>query len=172
MGEYFVRLLVNTREENFTWNLVVVYGDAQHDGKAKFLVELVHVIKDSQYPLLIAGDFNMTRRGSDKNKPDGYNRWSPLFSAVTDQGDLMEIALTGRKFTWCNNHEDPTFELLDRVLVSPTWEEQYQLVYVTTVACELSDHAPLLIKTRNKDPYLQFFALKIAGRGELGSNIC
>jgi endonuclease/exonuclease/phosphatase family metal-dependent hydrolase len=101
VGEYFVRLLVNTRKENFTWNLVIVYGDAQHDGKAKFLVELIHVIKHSQYPLLIAGDFNMTRR-------------------VTDQGHLMEIALTGRKFTWYNNHEDRTFELLDRVLVSPT----------------------------------------------------
>jgi endonuclease/exonuclease/phosphatase family metal-dependent hydrolase len=56
------------------WNLVVVYGDAQQDGKANFLVELVNVIRSSMYPFLIIGDFNMTRKGSEKNKPGEYNR--------------------------------------------------------------------------------------------------
>ena len=96
----------------------MVYGDAQHDGKANFLIELVNIIRSSHCPILIAGDFNMTRRESDKNKPGGYNRWSPLFNAVIEQGELMELMLSGRKYTWCNNHEDPTYELIDRVLVS------------------------------------------------------
>ena len=47
MGDYFIRFLVHSKLENFTWNLVVVYVDAQPTGKAKFLVELVHIIKHS-----------------------------------------------------------------------------------------------------------------------------
>jgi hypothetical protein len=64
---------------------VVVYGDAHQDGKAN-LVELVNVIRSSTHPMLISGDFNMTKRESEKNKPRGYNRWSPLFNVVIDQG--------------------------------------------------------------------------------------
>jgi hypothetical protein len=29
MGVYYVRFLVASKKDNFTWNLVVVYGDAQ-----------------------------------------------------------------------------------------------------------------------------------------------
>jgi hypothetical protein len=29
MGTYYVRFLVASKKDNFTWNLVVVYGDAQ-----------------------------------------------------------------------------------------------------------------------------------------------
>jgi hypothetical protein len=66
------------------------------------------------------------------------------------KGSLIKIALTGRKFTWCNNHENSTDELLDRVLVSPSWEEKFPLVCVSTLSSELSDHTPILIKTGDK----------------------
>ena len=125
----------------------MVYGDAQVDGKAKFLMELVNVIGASACPILVAGDFNLTRKESDRNRPGGYNRWSAIFNAIIEQNDLMEICLTGRKYTWCNYHQDPTFALLDRVLVSPSWEEHFPLVVVSTLPSELSDHTPLLIKS-------------------------
>jgi hypothetical protein len=126
---------------------VVVYGDAQQAGKAPFLVELAHIIQKTRVPIMITGDFNLTRRASDKNKPGGFNKWSVLFNSIIAQGELMEIPLSGRRYTWSNNHEDPTFELLDRVLVSPTWEENFPLVTVSTLTRDLSDHTPLLITT-------------------------
>jgi hypothetical protein len=49
----------------------VLYGDAQQDGKANFLIELVNVIRRSTYPILIIGYFNMNRKESEKNKPGG-----------------------------------------------------------------------------------------------------
>jgi hypothetical protein len=70
-GVYFVRFLIARKKDSFTWNLVVVYGDAQQDGKANFLIELVNVIRSSTHPILITGDFSMTRKESEKNKPGG-----------------------------------------------------------------------------------------------------
>jgi hypothetical protein len=140
-------LLLSNKSDGFTWNLVVVYGDAQQAGKAPFLVELAHIIQKTRVPIMITGDFNLTRRASDKNKPGGFNKWSVLFNSIIAQGELMEIPLSGRRYTWSNNHEDPTFELLDRVLVSPTWEENFPLVTVSTLTRDLSDHTPLLITT-------------------------
>jgi exonuclease III len=89
-GDYFVRLLLCNKSDGFTWNLVVVYGDAQQAGKAPFLVELVHIIHKTKFPLMITGDFNMTRRSSDKNKPGGFNKWSVLFNSVIAQGNLWK----------------------------------------------------------------------------------
>jgi hypothetical protein len=71
----------------------------------------------------------------------------------------MEIPLSGRRYTWSNNQENPTFELLDRVLISPTWEEKFPLVTVTTLSRDSSDHTPLLITTGKhplKSPAFRF----------------
>jgi hypothetical protein len=57
----------------------------------------------------------------------------------------MEISLSGRRYTWSDNHEDPTYELLDRVLLSPSREELYPLVTIMAMNRDLSDHTPLLI---------------------------
>jgi hypothetical protein len=43
-----------------------------------------------------------------------------------------------------------TEELLDRVLVSPSWEEKFPPVCATTMPSELSDHTPILIKTGDR----------------------
>ena len=47
-GEYFVKITVRNIGDGFCWDLVVVYGDAQPRGKPKFLVELVHIFKNSK----------------------------------------------------------------------------------------------------------------------------
>ncbi|KAL5648137.1 hypothetical protein ACJX0J_042492 [Zea mays] len=41
---------------------------------------------------------------------------------------LMAIELNGRQFTWANSLPNPTYEKLDRVLMSTEWEVKYPLV--------------------------------------------
>lgn len=47
--------------------------------------------------------------------------------------------------TWSNNQEDPLFERLERILISPEWEVNYPLVTVRALNRNISDHAGLLI---------------------------
>jgi hypothetical protein len=47
---------------------------------------------------------------------------------------------------------NPTFEKLDRFLVSPEWEEQYPLSIVTAMDRGLYNHASLWLDTGNKTP--------------------
>ena len=56
------------------------------------------------------------------------------------------LSLSGRQFTWANNRSIPTFEKLDRVLVTTDWEFKYPLASVRALERieALSDHAPLL----------------------------
>lgn len=60
-------------------------------------------------------------------------------------------------YTWANNQEDPTFEKLDRVLVSKEWNVAYPLAVVTGLNRELSDHVPLHLNTRVAPPHSDMF---------------
>jgi endonuclease/exonuclease/phosphatase family metal-dependent hydrolase len=62
--------------------------------------------------------------------------------------------MTGRRFTWANSLPEPTYEKLDRVLMSTDWEDKYPLVTVRALERieDLSDHAPLLLSTGTLKP--------------------
>ena len=85
---------------------------------------------------MLGGDFNIKR----------IKIWPSLFNAVINSLDLKELELSGRKFTWANSLIDPTFERLDRVLVSIEWELQFPRTTVQALTREISsDHTPLLL---------------------------
>ena len=97
---------------------MAVYGPAQEDFKPAFLSELVRTCQQNTLPTLIGGDFNIMRHSKEKNKDNFNPRWPFLFNAVIDSFDLREIELTGRQFTWPNSLTDPTYEKLNRVLMT------------------------------------------------------
>ena len=51
----------------------------------------------------------------------------------------------GRQYTWANSLQNPTFEKLDRVLMTTEWEFKYPLVTVHALDRGVSDHTPLLL---------------------------
>jgi hypothetical protein len=83
----------------------------------------------------------------EKNKNNFKPRWPFLFNAVIDSFDLREIELSGRQFTWANSLPDPTYEKLDRVLMSTEWELKYPLVTVRALDRGISDHTLLILET-------------------------
>jgi len=142
-GEFFIKFHLRNKSDDFKWILMAVYGPAQDDFKPAFLAELVRTCQQNPVPTLIGGDFNIMRHSKEKNKNNFNPRWPFLFNAVIDSFDLREIELTGRQFTWANSLSDPTFEKLDRVLMTTEWEFKYPLVTVHALDRGVSDHAPL-----------------------------
>lgn len=106
---HFVRLFLLNKNDGFKWNLVIVYGAAQKKEKIIFLTELAHMSRMSIYPVMIVGDSDIIRKENKKNR-GGYNRWSFIFNAIIKENGLRELTLSGRHYTWSNDHEDPTYE--------------------------------------------------------------
>jgi hypothetical protein len=131
LGEFMIRILVVHKENGFIWNFINVYRAAQDDQKQKFLSEFSPFCSKCIHPVLIGGDFNILRKDSDKNKPRGMNKWSSLFNSIIDFHNLIELDLSGRLYTWSNNRNSPTFEKLDRFLVSLEWDMHYNNVNVS-----------------------------------------
>jgi hypothetical protein len=109
-------------------------------------------------PILIGGDFNILKHPHEKNNDNFDQRWPFLFNVVIDGLNLKELNMTGRRFTWANNLPHPTFEKLDRILVTTDWEAKYHLSSVVALSRDISDHTPILLNigepvTGNQYPF-------------------
>jgi hypothetical protein len=51
--------------------------------------------------------------------------------------------MTGRQYIWAGSGDNPTYEKLDRVLVSTEWEINFLLAKVEARDQNISDHTPL-----------------------------
>jgi hypothetical protein len=97
---------------------MVAYGPTQDNFKTTFLSELVRACQQNPLPTIIGGNFNIMRHSKEKNNDRFNDRWHFLFNVVIDSFDLREIELTCHQFTWANSLPKPTFEKLDRVLMT------------------------------------------------------
>jgi exonuclease III len=147
-GNFFVKFKLQNKCDNFTCIFIAVYGPAQEDGKYSFFQELTQTCNTETSPILIGGDFNIIRNRQEKNNDRYEDRWPFLFNAVINSLNLRELELSGRQYTWANNLQIPTYEKLDRILVSTDWKLKYPKVSVHALTREISDHSPLLLDSR------------------------
>jgi hypothetical protein len=68
-----------------------------------------------------------------------------LFNVIIKTLNLRELEMIGRKYTWANYAEVPTYEKLDRILVAIDWEQKFSLASVQALTREILDHTPLLL---------------------------
>lgn len=140
---------------------MAVYGAAQPEFKEAFLAELVQMCAKENLPLVLGGDFNIIRNPQEKNNDRYDDRWPFLFNAIIDSLNLRELKLSNRKYTWANSRETPTYETLDRILVSTDWETMFPLSTVQALTREISYYTPLFLNTgmqcnAKKQPIFRF----------------
>jgi hypothetical protein len=75
-----VSCMLQDKKSNFCWKLVVVYGSPYEEGKADFIDELHVILASWQGPILIGGDFNLSRFTSDKNNGRISQKWADCFN--------------------------------------------------------------------------------------------
>jgi endonuclease/exonuclease/phosphatase family metal-dependent hydrolase len=61
--------------------------------------------------------------------------------------NLRDLEMSGRKFTWTNTLPNPTYEKIDRIMMSIEWEQNFPLANVISLFRNISDHTPLLLDT-------------------------
>jgi hypothetical protein len=56
-------MVLRNRTSNFRWELIIVYGPAQHDKSMDFIAELSRKCLFATLPLVFGGDFNLMAQG-------------------------------------------------------------------------------------------------------------
>jgi hypothetical protein len=70
VGDYFVSMVLRNRCTNFRWELVTIYGHAQHEASSDFITELSGKCMVAVLPMVFGGDFNLIRSAKEKNTPN------------------------------------------------------------------------------------------------------
>ena len=154
---FSISTIVKNTTDHVIWNLITVYGSAYDHGKQEFINELHTVLSGWAGPMIIGGDFNLTREAADKNNGNINFHWSDLFNNWINHWGLMELKNPTRSYTWTNNQDHPTMVVLDRVFISTNIDAQYPNINIRSAARLGSDHVPLLIDfgvDNRKKPYL------------------
>ena len=109
-----------------------------------FLLNLLCFAKKCNVPYIIGGDFNIIRFSSEKNK-GGIHKHSGIFNSIINSFGLIDLHLSGGKYTWSNNQSPPTLERLDRLLMDKSWENLFPSVVFFKLPREMSDHNPTIL---------------------------
>jgi hypothetical protein len=95
--------------------------------------------------------------------PGGMSKWNTIFYIIIENNNLMDINLSNRKYTWCNDLVIPTYAILDRFLVSVSWMDKYPLSNAMAMPREMSDHTPLILDVgENKERSVGHFRFELS----------
>ena len=74
---------------------------------------------------LMLGDFNLIYRVEDKNNNRINIPMLNRFKNTIDNLQLAPLELFGRRFTWCNDQQNPTMTKIDHFLATAEWLEMF-----------------------------------------------
>jgi len=134
-----------------------VYGPAHDDRKLEFLEEIQSKVQSVECPMILGGDFNLVRRIEEKSNENVNVQMMEAFNEMINNTALRELHRTESHFTWTNKQNPLIMCVLDRVLVSNSWEDKFSLASVVTGPRIGSDHNPLIVDTGGNVPGQQYY---------------
>lgn len=143
---YSVSATITLLADNTQWSITGVYGPQLDNDKILFMQDISNLKQHMLHKWLILGDFNLLYRFQDKN--NGRINLTLLngFRATIDNLLLAPIELKGRKYTWCNDQQNPTMTRIDHFFATTEWLQLFPRVELQALASLGSDHCPLYLQ--------------------------
>lgn len=154
--EHFLSATISDRSNGNSWSFTGVYGPQDSAAKIELLHELRRVQALVLERWLIAGDFNMICRASEKSNDNLNLQLMGRFRSTIEHLELREFHLHGRRFTWSNEREHTTLTKIDRVLASIAWEEAFPNYQLAPSSTDISDHCPLVLSCMARPKHKEF----------------
>ena len=84
-----------------------------------FFDEVKQIIAGYDVPWVLGGDFNIVRNSEEKIGSVHNQSAMQCFVDFAEDLGLIDLPLTGDRFTWGNYRDQPSFSRLDRFLIAP-----------------------------------------------------
>jgi exonuclease III len=98
-GQFFLSASIYHKDTKFKFDLLGVYGPADHTRSPGFITDLEAKVQCYTLPVVILGDFNLLRGVNDKNNTNIKWTLVNLFNDAIARMALHEIARTCARFT-------------------------------------------------------------------------
>ncbi|XP_078162805.1 uncharacterized protein LOC144557992 [Carex rostrata] len=137
-----------TNASGVEWELVCVYGDANHTRNPQIWRQILRIIAKGT-PVCVIGDFNAIADESEKVCGDPIlNKNSRDFKEFLFEGELIDMGFKGPAFTWTNKRSasEAIHERLDRVVATVGWLQMHSQTYVNNLPRIQSDHGAIMLR--------------------------
>lgn len=138
-----------------------VYGPSTDDLKSGFIEVIRGIASLVQHSWIIGGDFNLVRWLIHRFENQRSFRLIEMSNDLIRDLQLVDVPLSNRQFTWCNNRPEPTHSKLDRILISPDISLQFTLISLKALEVLASDHAPLLLSFTDEQTQIRSFKMEL-----------
>ncbi|GKV23016.1 hypothetical protein SLEP1_g32806 [Rubroshorea leprosula] len=122
----------------------------QDTGKKALWEELLNLINSRKGNRCLGGDFNAVRSVDERAGSNGVSKEMEEFDSFIQDAGLVDLPLTGRKYTWYNSN-GLYMSRLDRFLFSEDWLMKWGDIRQWGLKRTVSDHCPILIKEEKVD---------------------
>lgn len=147
--DFSITVHVKLKAANFEFLLTVVYGPVLANQRSSFLSEIRTIPSLGPPAWLLFGDFNLIRNKSEKQGPSYNYILSNRFNSLISNLNLIELALSDRKFSWSRFITSNSKALLDRYFCSIDWFSYFPNTIVTSLPRLYSDHNPIILHTES-----------------------
>jgi hypothetical protein len=135
-----------------TFSITNVYAPSDHRDSPLFLASLSALAPSFPGPWLLAGNFNLVRSQLDKDTAVSNSSLIAAFNDKINEVALLELPLTGCRFTWTSKRDDPTLARLDRVFHNVPFGSLFPSSSLRGLPRPTSDHTPLLATLSTEIP--------------------
>lgn len=144
-----------TRAGEIPWYLTAIYASPDPSKRQDLWEELASFARTHNKKWLLAGDFNDTRYGWERNTSCAETtRRSVRFNSWIESQHLVEVEFSGPAHTWARGNSVDTRRSarLDRALCNTNWSLCFDRARVKHLPAIQSDHCPLLISCNGFAP--------------------
>ncbi|XP_026436582.1 uncharacterized protein LOC113334570 [Papaver somniferum] len=92
---------------------------------------------------VIGGDFNEIHFTHERSSGGEYLAGMRRLNRFISQHELFDLPLHGATYTWTKNHFNSIKSRIDRIMVSPEWEQQFPNLLQQALSRPWSDHSPI-----------------------------
>ncbi|XP_021726206.1 uncharacterized protein LOC110693390 [Chenopodium quinoa] len=150
----YITMTISRRGEE-PWYFTLVYASPDPTKHNDLWQELSDFASQNNKPWLLAGDFNETRFGWERNSScNERTRRTERFNHWVEDNQLIEVEFSGSPHTWAwgNSMATRRSARLDRALCNSEWGLFFDKARVKHFPAIQSDHCPLLISPNGFAP--------------------
>ncbi|GKV29210.1 hypothetical protein SLEP1_g38156 [Rubroshorea leprosula] len=149
-GENYIGVYGLWGEEQTPVYIVNVYSSCILAGKRALWEELLNLIRSRKGNWCLGGDFNAVRSVEERAGSNGVSKEMVEFNNFIHDARLVDLPLTGRKYTWYNSN-GLYMSRIDRFLLSEEWLMKWNDIRQWGLKRTVSDHCPILLKEEKVD---------------------
>ncbi|GMI63837.1 hypothetical protein HRI_000053000 [Hibiscus trionum] len=110
-------------------NLINIYAPNDQGERLIVFRELASIIQQSNLLTILRGDFNTVLRPKERLGDSFIISASKDFSNFIEASDLLDLPVSGGRFTWANTREKMSASRLDRFLISSEFSSSLRNVF-------------------------------------------